>query len=202
MTVAMIEPDTKGIDALSGKLDDSVCMPTLIWDGLVAELGPVPNVPFLPPELEFDDEPWLTLPTIQELEVIWSPFTPLDAMLHELAVRAHGDGPDLMEYMARQSWLANMELELKKEVIGGDSSRSGADGAGPGEHGPVGSAGAAGGGKDLPGGPENGNKVGKGRKAPRDPNTWGAQKVSRRGGVGAAARGGAGVDAANTTEGS
>lgn len=200
MTV-MIEPDTRGIDALSGKLDDNVAsMPTLIWDELVAALGPVPDAPFLPSELEFDEAPWQELPTLAELETIWSALTPLDSMLHELAVRVHGDGPDLMEYMARQQWLADIELELKRGTQDGDAGAQAVDGAGSGRHGPDGAADPAGGGADLSGKPENGDKVVKSGKAPRDPNSWGAQKVSRRRGAGKASRGRGVVDAADTAE--
>ena len=197
MTVT-VEPDTRGIDALADKLDDNVApMPTLIWDELVAHLGDVPPAPHIDP---FDEAPWQALPTMAELENIWSPLTPLDSMLHEVAVRAHGDGADLMGYMARQRWLADIELDLKRGMVNGDAEAQAVDGAGSGKHEPVGAAGSAGGGADLPGKPKNSDKVGKSRKAPRDPDTWGAQKVSRRRGAGAASAGRGVVDAADTAE--
>lgn len=179
MTVT-VEPDTRGIDALSGHMDDSVAqLPAAIWDELVAELGDIPPVPVIDP---FDDAPWRQLPTIEDMEHLWEASAPLEAMLHKVAIVAHGDGPDLMQFMQHHRWLADMELELKRSREVPDADAEAVDNCGSGGDGSVGSADPQGGGTAVQGEPENGHPVVKGGKTRSGADTGRTQKVSGRGG--------------------
>ena len=176
----MTKPDTRGVDALKGDMAASVALlPARIWGEMETELGELPPAPHIDP---FDEEPWQALPTMEELEKLWLVAPAVDIMIAQLAVRVHGEGPDLPRYIASQRELAYMELawikerELENEQAA-DTRHSAADG-------PVGAAAAAGSRGAVPRGSKNGHKVGKGRKAPRDPDTWGAQKISGRSGAG------------------
>lgn len=181
MTI-MIEPDTRGIDALSGETPDNVPeLPLLIWEGLTADLGPIPEAPFLPSELEFDEQPWQLLPTLQDLEQLWLVSPLVDIMIHRLALKAHGDGEDLPRYIYEQWQLADLELKLKKEreaqdVQSGEDYRAAKDG-------PVGAVAPVGGGQDLSGQPQNGDQVEQGRKVAVDPNSGRPPKVPRKRGA-------------------
>lgn len=176
----MIEPDTRGTDALSGKMDDSVAeLAPLIWEGIIAELGPVPEAPQIDP---FDEQPWKLLPTMEDLEELWAQSAPLDQMLHRLAITAHGDGDDLPRYMAAQRELADMELRWKKERDAEDAAT--ADAGRSGEDGPVGAAGASAGGVAVSRRPKNGDTLGEAdnatcqrknrRRSPKVPGGLGA----------------------------
>lgn len=187
MTV-MIEPDTRGIDALSGKLDDSVAsLQPLIFDELMREMADqFPAVPLHGHDLEFDGEPWLQLPTMEDLELLWSPSVPLQHQLYTLALKAHGGGPDLPHYMARQWAIADIELALirKKEAedAAAETVTGAADGAGSAGDEAVASAVPRRGGGDLPGGRQDGGSVGAGETAAaaQHPDTGGPSKVLRK----------------------
>jgi hypothetical protein len=190
MTV-MIEPDTRGIDALSGQLDDNLLEP-LLFHQLTAEMGQqLADAPW-PQQLPvFDNEPWQQLPTIEQLGYLWSsPDEVLSEMIHHLGIVAHGEGPDLPQFMAAQRQLAEWELELKRAREADDAAGSEAvDDRGSGEDAAVGVAVAGGGGGDFPGGPEDGDSVGEGREAVVGPDTGKAQKVPRKRRAGKAASG-------------
>jgi len=174
MTIT-VEPDTRGVDALSGRVDGSLLQP-LIWLELEVELGQLPQVPQLDP---FDEQPWRLLPTIEDMEQLWASSPPLETMLHRLAVSAHGDGEDLSRYMAAQRQLAEWELEFKKAREAHDAHGAD-DGAAAGSVATVVSADAGGGGLDFSGGPEDGYQVGKGRKTGLDPHGGRTPPVSRK----------------------
>lgn len=187
MTTTMIEPDTRGVDALTGSKPDNMPeLPTLIWDGLVAELGPLPDVPFLPVELEFDDGPWQQLPTIEDLEELWCALPVATIMMHRLAIKAHGEGPDLPAYMAAQWQLAETELRLKRERENGRHGRT-ADDRGLGEDAAVEVAASGGSGTGAAGGSENGDPVGTWGKTKLGKDPRRSSKVSRRSAVAKAA---------------
>ncbi len=176
MTV-MIEPDTKGIDGLSGELDDSVCMPTLIWDELVMHLGEVPPRPHIDP---FDEEPWQELPTLAQLAPLWES-TPMSMLFHQIVSGLVVE--DLPRFIAEQRMLADIELAYRKEREAQDAEHHSAE---PGQDGPVGSAEAGGGGQLVSGEPENGDPVGEGGQTQRHSDTGRPQKVSRGAGKGKA----------------
>lgn len=188
MTATMIEPDTRGVDALTGSKPDNMPeLPTLIWDGLVAELGPLPDVPFLPVELEFDEGPWQQLPTLDDLEPLWCASPLATIIMHRLATSAHGEGPDLPRYMAEQWQLAEIELELKKGRED-DERREATDAGGSGGNAPVTVAPAGRGGRGAKGRSKNGDAVGTWGQTQLGKDPGRAQKVSRRGGAPEGAR--------------
>jgi len=173
-----VEPDTKGVDALSGHSDGSL-LPPRIWLELQAELGLVPAAPHIDP---FDDGPWRQLPPVEELEYLWStPDQLFSSMIHNLGVAAHGEGEDLPRYMASQRRLADWELELKRarEAHSAEEARDDDDGAAGGVAAVV-SADAGGGGVDFSGGPENGDAVGEGGQVSVDTHGRRPPKVSRK----------------------
>lgn len=178
----MIKPDTRGIDALCGELDDNVTpLPTLIFDQLAAEMAQQFTDAPWPDELPtFDAAPWDDLPTVADLEPIWSASTPIDAMISRLGVSAHGDGEDLMSFMARQWWLAGLELDLKRRrEAEGDQADVDNGGAGTAD-GPVGSAAPGRGGGAVSGGPENGDTVGEGGQVAGGTDSGAAPAVPRK----------------------
>lgn len=194
MTVK-IKPDTRGTDALTGKVSDKVTeLPAVIWEQIVAELGQIPEVPHIDP---FDEQPWQLLPTMQELEELWSQAPLLERMLHEMAVSAHGDGEDLARYIAGQRALADMELVLKKgREDAADAGKT--DVGGPGGAAAVASADASAGGVAVPRRPKNGDKMGdKDNKAVKRPHRRGSSKVP--GGLGAGIAKGTVIDADEPT---
>ena len=178
MTTAIVEPDVSGVAALSGRVDDNLLQP-LIWLELIAELGELPQAPQLDP---FDNAPWRQLPTIEELEYLWSTRDELlSVMIHDLGVAAHGEGEDLPRYMAQQWQLADWELESKRVREAHDAEEAASDdGAGAAGAAKLVSADASGGGVVVPGGPEDGYQVGKGRKVGVDPHGGRSPKVSRQ----------------------
>lgn len=176
----MIEPDTRGIDALSDKLDDSVAqVQAWMFDELMAEMADqFPVAPLYGQDLEFDGQPWLTLPTMADLEQTWLMSPAVDILVQQLAAKLHGAGPDLPKFMATQRDLAAFELRWIKEREAEDAAKQhGPDSAGSGETPAVASVEGMGGGRDFPGGPENGGPVGKGRKAAGKANSRRPQKV-------------------------
>lgn len=177
----MIEPDTRGIDALSGELDDNVAqVQALLFHELMAEMADqFPVAPLSGPDLEFDEQPWKQLPTLEDLEQLWHESPPLDAMLHRLIAGFTDKVDDVPRYVAAQRLLAEYELELRG---GRDAAeRHDPDRGGSGRNAGRRSAKAAGAGADVPGEPENGDQVGKSRQAGANSNTGRASKVSRRG---------------------
>jgi hypothetical protein len=181
----MVEPDTRGVDALSRLLDDNLLEP-LIWLELETELGGVPQAPRIDP---FDNAPWRQLPTIEELEHLWSTRDELlSVMIHDLGVAAHGEGPDLMKFMAMQRQLAEWELDFKKQREAYDAEGAGTDdGAAAEGAAAVVSTDAGGGSVVVSGGSKDSYQVGKGRKVGLDPHAGRPPKVSRRRGPGKAA---------------
>lgn len=156
----MIETDTRGIHPLTDETDANVALlPARIWGEMIAELGDVPPVPEIDP---FDDAPWLALPTMEQLEDLWLVSPAVDIMIHKLAVKLHGEGPDLPRFIATQRDLAEIELAWIRGAT--HATEQAADLGGPGEPSTVASAAGLGGGEGLPGGPENGGSVGKDRK--------------------------------------
>jgi hypothetical protein len=185
----MIEPDTRGVDALSGQLDDNLLQP-LIFQQLEQEMAQqFADAPWPQQLPEFDDAPWHELPTVADMEALWLTSAPIDSLISKLGHRAHGEGPDLAMFMARQWRMADMELTLKRarEAEGAEAGTgSDDDGAVAGAAGVV-SAETRRGGGDLSGGPEDGVAVGKGGKARGKTNGGRASKVSDRRGPGKAA---------------
>lgn len=161
MTIAMIESDTRGIDALSGETDDNVALPALIWEGVLAELGQLPEAPHIDP---FDDEPWRLLPTVEQLEHLWASSPKLETLIYQTARRAAPAlGGSIASYMEQQWWLSEMELELIKGREAQCDEAAGTDDVGAaGGVAAVASADASGGGVDFSGGPEDGDAVGAG----------------------------------------
>lgn len=186
---AVIEPDTRGVDALYGHVDATV--PAVIWGQIVNELGPVPPVPQLDP---FDNEPWRQLPLIEELAYLWVE-SPIAAIIADLAIVAHGAGPDLPEFIARQRWLAGIEVELARERQAQHGQVGAGDDAGAvGEAAAVVSAAALRGGEDLSGESEDGVAVVEGGQVAGDPHVGAAPQVPRRRRAGKAAKGRGGLD--------
>ena len=165
----MIESDTKGIDALSGQTGDIFLEP-LIFDAMIAELGPIPDPPHIDP---FDDTPWRALPTIEDLQHLWQESSPLDQLLHGIIGGIETD--DLPRFLAAQQALADMELQLKKGRLDAETSKpvgrrrrkDGADG------GVV----AGGGGRSVQGGSEDGDPVVEGGQAAVVPDAGRPSKV-------------------------
>lgn len=172
----MIETDTRGVDALTGDMPDTVTPPLSIWEGLLADLGPAPQVPTSSwtDTYPFDDEPWRALPTLEDLEKIWLGSPTVDIMIAQLAIKVHGDGPDLPKFIATQRDLAAMELAWIKEREADNAT----DNRRPGEPAGLTSAAHLGDSVDVPGEPENSHPVGKGRKAGSRKNTGRPSKVS------------------------
>jgi len=186
MTTIMVEPDTRGVDALSGQLDDNLLQP-LIFQQLEQEMAlQFADAPWPQRLPEFDNAPWQDLPTVADMEPLWLASAPIDLLIATLGHKAHGEGPDLPEFMSRQWHLAGMELELKRAREASDAEGADDDGAAGGAAGLV-SAETGRGGGDFPGGPENGDQVGAGRKAGRKANRRRASKVPGEGSPGEAA---------------
>lgn len=164
--------DSRGVDALRG---DELLLGCRIWDEMAAELGKVPAPPVIEP---FDEQPW------QELWEAHPAPLPLDALLHELAMRTFGDGEDFPKFMAHQRFMAQVELDLTKQREA-QNVQQGADdsGAAAGAAGVV-SAAALGGGGDVPGERENGDPVEPVGQAEGSPDSGRASKVSRGRGKG------------------
>lgn len=163
--------DTRGVDALRG---DEPLLGCRIWDEIVAELGEVPEPPVIEP---FDEAPW------QQLWEAHPAPLPLDALLHELAMRAFGEGEDFPKFMAQQRFMAQVELDLIKQreaqdVQGADDSGAAGEAAG------LVSAAALGGGGNVPGERENGDSVEPVGQAESGPDSGRAPKVSRGRGKG------------------
>lgn len=147
---------------------------SLIWQGLVGEWGPLPQAPFTPQELLFDDSGWLALPSLDDLRQCWD--TPsLAQMLRVLATKMSG-GVDLGEFLFRQRML--LDFEAKEGVADVDAGIS--DVAGAGEDATRAAVAAIGGGAGVSCGSEDGDAVGEGEKAPVDPHPGRASKVSSR----------------------
>jgi len=177
MTV-MSEPDTRGVDALSGHVDDNL-LPPLIFDELLAEMAmQLADAPW-PDELPvFDAAPWEALPTVEDMEPLWLTSAPIDMIIARLGNKAHGDGPDLMEFMSRQWQLAGMELDPKRSREAADAETGTDDGGAVGGASGVVSAAALGGGVDFSGQPENGDKVDEGGETAGNPHAGRPSKVS------------------------
>lgn len=181
----MIEPDTRGVDALSGRLDDNL-LPPRLFEQLRAEMGQQFAEAPWPQQLpEFDDEPWRQLPTITDVEALWLESAPIDRLIAELGHRAHGDGADLPQFMAWQWYMAGMELDLKRareaqDDTGADDDCAAEEAAG------LASAETGGGGGDLPGGSEDGDQVVAGGKVAGGADSGKASKVPRKRGPRAA----------------
>jgi hypothetical protein len=187
MTI-MIEPDTRGVDALSGQLDDNL-LPPLIFQQLQQEMAQqFADTPWPQQLPEFDGAPWQELPTAADMEPLWLASAPIDVLIAALGHKAHGEGPDLPEFMSQQWRLADWELELRKAREADDAARAEADDhiAAGGTAGLV-SAETGRGGSDLSGGPKDGVAVGKGGKAGHKTNAGRPSKVSGRRGSGKAA---------------
>lgn len=154
----------------------------LVWDQMIAELGPLPREPFTTQELEFDEAPWVKPPTevlLGELG-LWQP-PPLDTLIHALAVKAHGDGEDLPRYMAHQRWLAEIELELSRGREVDSEQRAGAaDDPGFAADATVAAAAAQRGGGGVEGEPEDGVAVVEDGQTPGGKDTGRSPKVPRR----------------------
>lgn len=173
----MIETDTRGIDALRGETDANVALlPARIWNEMIAELGDVPPVPEIDP---FNDEPWLALPTMEQLEELWLVAPAVDIMVHRLALKLHGEGPDLPKFIATQRDLAEMELAWIREREAEDAAKHTADAGGSGGVATVVSAQAGGSGGGAAGGSEDGVQVGKVRKARRKKDDGAASPLHR-----------------------
>ena len=182
----MIKPDTRGVDALSGQLDDNLLQP-LIFDELLAEMAmQLADAPWPDQLPAFDETPWQELPTLDEMEPLWSASAPVDALIARLGITVHGDGEDLGQFMARQWHMAELELEFKRQREAQDAARADDDGAAAGAAGLV-SAETRRGGGDLPGGSEDGVALGEGGKAGRKANSGRTSKVSGKRGSGKAA---------------
>lgn len=180
MTKTMIEPDTRGVDALTGDMPDSMPeLPLLIWEGLVADLGELPDTPHIDP---FDEQPWQQLPTIEDLEELWCASPLATIMMHRLAIKTHGERPDLPLYMAGQWQLAETELMLKKGRED-DERRQAVDIGGSGGDAAVEASASRGGGAGAARGSKNGDKVGTWGKTKLGKDSRRSQAVSRRGGV-------------------
>jgi hypothetical protein len=164
----LVEKDSRGVDALAG---GEVLLPEVIWFQIVDELGPVPAAPHIEP---FDDQPWLDMWDAHPVEL------PLDALIHELGMRAHGEGPDFMKFMATQRFMAQVELDLIKERQAADVA-AGSDDVGEveGDAGD-GAAAAFGGGGVVSGESEDGDTVVEGGAAEGDSDTGRPPKVQRR----------------------
>lgn len=149
--------DSRGVDALAGQLEAQL-LPAVIWGQIVDELGPVPEAPHIDP---FDGGPWRELPQIEELSYLWVE-SPIVEIIHNLAIAAHENshGTDFMEFMTRQRWLAQLEVDLARERQAQDAAGSGVDDRTAGEVAAVASAAAGGGGGDVSGGSEDGGAVG------------------------------------------
>lgn len=174
--IVAFEPDTRGIDALSGELDDSVTMPTLVWDQLIKDMGDIPGRPHIEP---FDQEPWQQLPTLEELSVLWGA-SPVFMLIGDIVNRL--DVPDVPKFLAEQRFMAEIELGWIKEREARDAVNveQDPDSTGSAQHGPVGTIDARGGGQDLPCGSEDGDTVGEDKEDCGDPHGGGTQKVPRR----------------------
>lgn len=168
------QPDTRGVDALTGGTGDGVPLAPRIWEEMVAELGTLPSVPVVEP---FDEEPWAQLPTVEQLQELWLASPLLDIMIHRLARQIHGDDVGLPMFLAQQRELAEIELAWKKEA-GHAQAGQAVHGSGPGQDGTVAAAAAGGGGAAVSGGPEDGVAVGKSRGTVHDPDTGGPSQVS------------------------
>lgn len=175
----MIESDTRGIDALSGETDANVAqVQPLLFHQLMEEMADqFPVAPLSGPDLEFDDEPWRQLPTMEDLEGLWLVAPAVDIMIHKLALKVHGEGPDLPKFIATQRDLAAMELQWIREREAENAANQAADIGGPGEAAAVASAAGLGSGRVVPGGSENSGPVGKSRKARGKANSRGASPV-------------------------
>lgn len=159
--------DSRGVDALRG---DEPLLGCRIWDEIVAELGEVPAAPVIEP---FDEAPW------QQLWEAHPAPLPLDALLHELAMRAFGEGEDFPKFMAQQRFMAQVELDLIKQREVQDAQ--GADDTGAaGEVAGLVSAAALGGGGNVPGEREDGDPVEHVGEAGSSPDSGRPSKVPRR----------------------
>ncbi len=196
-TATMAEPDTRGVRDLSGVIDDSVAsLPTLIFDQLYEEMFDDLIVAEEPVDLGFDDDPWRQLPTIEDLQYLWLTCTPLAHLIAALAIKAHGDGPDLPMFIARQRERAELELAWTTERKAGDVGQPD-DMAGPGTSTSLASAEAGGGGGNFPGGPQDGDAMGAGGEADQRQDGGQAQKISRKRGASKAGGGDVGDAADN-----
>lgn len=179
--------NTRGVDALTGKLgEDAVQVQSLLYSQLMNEMADqFPAAPLYGTDLEFDDEPWQQLPTLEDLEQLWLMSPVVEIMLHKLAVKAHGEGPDLSQFLAQQRQLADFEVELRKqrEALNADTAADGVDAGAAGTNATIGPAAHSGGGGDLPGGSENGDPVVSGGKTVRNQNLRRSPKVPRGRGV-------------------
>lgn len=180
----MIKSDTRGVDALNADMPDTMLEP-LIWNQLVAELGELPERPHIEP---FDDQPWQQLPTLEDLEELWCALPVATIIMHRLATKAHGGGPDLSQYMAAQWQLADMELKLKKEREEQDAAAAAVDAGRLGENVAITVADTVGGGRAVPRRSKNRNKVGEGRKDLVEEDSRRAPQISGVGGAGKAKR--------------
>lgn len=196
--IAAVQPDARGVDALCPDLDANVALvQPLIFDELYeemfAQLVEVDPEQILA-EMVLDEKPWQDLPKIEELQYIW--LTP-DQLISKLAATATAGRFDTMsDFLARQWWLADMELELQKEAAGDTGTD---DVGGSGETPPVASADPQRSGGDLPGGSENGDTVGEGGEDPQHQNVGTTPSVPRKRRARQAAGRGAVGDAADDT---
>lgn len=156
----LAEPDSRGVDALTGGTGDGVPLAPRIWEEMVAELGPLPPVPVTEP---FDEQPWSLLPTLEQLQELWLASPLVDIMIHRLAVKIHGDGADLPMFMAQQREQAELELAWMREAEYARAET--VHHSGFGQDGAVAAAAAGRGGADFPGGPEDSVTVGEGGQA-------------------------------------
>lgn len=162
-----IHVDTQGVDALLGGYDADA----RVWDELVAELGQLPPVPYTARELEFDEQPWLQLPTMRELAVLWGA-SPVSMLISDIASRMELDAL----LLAEERFKADIELAWIKEREAQDADH----GTRLDQH-EAGSAAQAGrGGGAVPGEPENGDSVGEGGETPSDTNPRRPQKIQGR----------------------
>ena len=184
---SVTKTDTRGIDALLGEMDANVAqVQPLLFHKLMAEMADqFPAAPVYGTDLEFDDEPWRRLPTLEDLEQLWLVLPAVEIMLHKLAIKAHGEGPDLPMFLAQQRQLADFEVELRKqrEALNADTAADGVDTGAAGTNVTVKSAADGRGGGNLPGGSENGDPVVSGRKAGRNQDPGRSPKVPRGRGV-------------------
>ncbi len=162
------EPDIRGVDALYG--DIVAELPEVIWFQIVDDLGPLPAIPHIEP---FDGQPWLDMWDAHPVQLS------LDALIHEVGMRSC-NGPDFLAFMARQQWLAHVELGLIKEGRAADVQAGSDDSAEVAGHASVGVVDAGGGGAGVPGGPEDGVEVVVAGQVADDPHVGAASKVPRR----------------------
>jgi hypothetical protein len=179
MTSTAVEPDSRGVDALSGQLDGNLLQP-LIFQQLAQEMAQQLDDAPWPQQLpEFDDTPWRQLPTVEDMESLWLASAPIDSLIAKLGHRAHGEGPDLMEFMAQQWRMADLELEFKRarEAQGAEGT---VDGGGAAAAATIASAETRRGGGGFPRGSEDGDTVGEGGEAEVAAHPGPASKVSGR----------------------